>query len=120
MGIADDVVGLCVRRSLDLVIGVLGVLKAGGAYLPLDPSYPQARLAYMIKDARPKLILTQEALCERLPEGVETLRLDADRATLASESEANPAPAATPQNLAYIIYTSGSTGKPKGVDSRAW
>ena len=113
--VADDVVGLCVERSLDLVIGVLGVLKAGGAYLPLDPSYPQARLAYMIEDARPKLILTQEALCERLPEGVETLRLDADRETLAGESEANPAPAATPQNLAYIIYTSGSTGKPKGV-----
>ncbi len=113
--VADDVVGLCVERSLDLVISVLGVLKAGGAYLPLDPSYPQARLAYMIEDARPKLILTQEALCERLPEGVETLRLDADRATLAGESEANPAPAATPQNLAYIIYTSGSTGKPKGV-----
>ena len=113
--VADDVVGLCVERSLDLVIGVLGVLKAGGAYLPLDPSYPQARLAYMIEDARPKLILTQEALCERLPEGVETLRLDADREMLAGESEANPAPAATPQNLAYIIYTSGSTGKPKGV-----
>jgi amino acid adenylation domain-containing protein len=113
--VADEVVGLCVERSLELVIGVLGVLKAGGAYLPLDPSYPQARLAYMIEDARPKLILTQEALCERLPEGVETLRLDADWATLAGESEANPAPAATAQNLAYIIYTSGSTGTPKGV-----
>ncbi|HYA79396.1 MAG TPA: amino acid adenylation domain-containing protein, partial [Methylocystis sp.] len=111
----DVVVGLCVERSLEMVIGLLGILKAGGAYLPLDPNYPFERLSFMIEDAKPKLILTQRRFSERLPDGVETLRLDADGDRLATEGEENIAAGASAQNLAYVIYTSGSTGKPKGV-----
>ena len=111
----EVIVGLCVERSLEMVIGLLGVLKAGGAYLPLDPSYPRERLAYMIEDARPTLVLTQAGLRDDLPPEMETLRLDADWARLEDESEADPASGVDAQNLAYIIYTSGSTGKPKGV-----
>ncbi|WP_166144129.1 non-ribosomal peptide synthetase [Methylosinus sp. RM1] len=112
---AETVVGICVERSLEMVVGLLGVLKAGGAYLPLDPDYPSERLAYVIEDARPALVLTQERLRARLPESIQTLRLDADWTSIAREPRDNPAARATPQNLAYVIYTSGSTGRPKGV-----
>ncbi|WP_428991063.1 amino acid adenylation domain-containing protein [Methylocapsa aurea] len=116
LGVGPDViVGLCVERSFEMIVALLGVLKAGGAYLPIDPDYPRDRIAYMIADAAPALVLTQEHLRERLPETITTLRLDADWSVLAEESAANPAPRATSQNLAYVIYTSGSTGKPKGV-----
>ncbi|CAN2536693.1 D-alanine--D-alanyl+carrier+protein+ligase [Methylocapsa aurea] len=98
-----------------MIVALLGVLKAGGAYLPIDPDYPRDRIAYMIADAAPALVLTQEHLRERLPETITTLRLDADWSVVAQESAANPAPRATSQNLAYVIYTSGSTGRPKGV-----
>ena len=98
-----------------MLVGIFGVLKAGGAYLPLDPTYPAGRLTYMIEDARPILILTQEALRQRLPEAIETLCLDKDWPSIGGASQANPVPRATPGNLAYVIYTSGSTGRPKGV-----
>ena len=111
----ETIVGLCVERSFEMIVGLLGVLKAGGAYLPIDPDYPRERILFMLDDAAPSLVLTQEHLRERLPETVATLRLDADWETIAQESAENPAPPATPQNLAYVIYTSGSTGKPKGV-----
>ncbi|CAN2534203.1 Linear+gramicidin+synthase+subunit+D [Methylocapsa aurea] len=116
LGVGPDViVGLCVERSFEMIVALLGVLKAGGAYLPIDPDYPRDRIAYMIADAAPALVLTQEHLRERLPETITTLRLDADWSVIAQESAANLAPRATPQNLAYVIYTSGSTGRPKGV-----
>ncbi|CAN2534223.1 Linear+gramicidin+synthase+subunit+D [Methylocapsa aurea] len=116
LGVGPDViVGLCVERSFERIVALLGVLKAGGAYLPIDPDYPRDRIAYMIADAAPALVLTQEHLRERLPETITTLRLDADWSVVAQESAANPAPRATSQNLAYVIYTSGSTGRPKGV-----
>ncbi|CAN2534224.1 Tyrocidine+synthase+3 [Methylocapsa aurea] len=116
LGVGPDViVGLCVERSFEMIVALLGVLKAGGAYLPIDPDYPRDRIAYMIADAAPALVLTQEHLRERLPETITTLRLDADWSVVAQESAANPAPRATSQNLAYVIYTSGSTGRPKGV-----
>ena len=111
----DAIVGLCVERSFEMIVALLGVLKAGGAYLPLDPDYPRDRIAYMIADAAPALLLTQDHLRARLPETIATLRLDADWSTIAEESAANRAPRATSQNLAYVIYTSGSTGRPKGV-----
>ena len=111
----DAIVGICVERSLEMLVGIFGVLKAGGAYLPLDPTYPAGRLTYMIEDARPILILTQEALRQRLPEAIETLCLDKDWPSIGGASQANPVPRATPGNLAYVIYTSGSTGRPKGV-----
>ena len=74
----DAIVGLCVERSFEMIVALLGVLKAGGAYLPIDPDYPKDRIAYMIADAAPALVLTQEHLRERLPETITTLRLDAD------------------------------------------
>jgi amino acid adenylation domain-containing protein/non-ribosomal peptide synthase protein (TIGR01720 family) len=109
-------VGLCAERSLDLVTGVLGVLKAGAAYVPLDPGYPQERLAWMLQDSGAAMLLTQERLVARLPEtAAPILRLDADRALLERESPSSPSGGGEPEDLAYVIYTSGSTGRPKGV-----
>ncbi|HEX5127623.1 MAG TPA: amino acid adenylation domain-containing protein, partial [Rhodocyclaceae bacterium] len=116
-GVGPDVlVGLCAKRSLEMVIGLLGILKAGGAYVPLDPAYPTDRLAYMIDDARPALVLCQEALLGHLKyDGINTVCLDRDWLSISHSDSSNPVTRALPQTLAYVIYTSGSTGKPKGV-----
>ena len=112
----EMVVGLCVERSLEMVVGLLGILKAGGAYLPLDPAYPQERLAFMLADAGAPVLVTQSALLDRLPaHGARIVRLDADWPTIAQHSTTAPAVALDPHNTAYVIYTSGSTGTPKGV-----
>ena len=112
----ETLVGLCVERSLEMVVGLLGILKTGGAYLPLDPSYPRKRLAFMLEDSAARVVLTQERLAKSLPEGIaEHVRLDADWTAIARESAENPQSQATADNLAYVIYTSGSTGVPKGV-----
>ncbi len=111
-------VGLCVERSLDIAVGLLGILKAGGVYVPLDPSYPHERLTFMVQDTRMPVILTQKHIAERLPasvENVKTVLLDADREVIARRRADNPANGPTPNDLAYVIYTSGSTGQPKGV-----
>src|SRR6185436_7580631 len=97
-----DRVALCLERSVELVIAILATLKAGGAYVPLDPSYPTERLQYMLKDAAPKVLLTQQWLDEFAWEG-STENLSAQELELRSS------------HLAYVIYTSGSTGTPKGV-----
>ncbi|MDB5815868.1 MAG: Non-ribosomal peptide synthase [Rhodocyclales bacterium] len=116
-GVGPDVlVGLCARRSSEMIIGLLGILKAGGAYVPLDPAYPAERLAYMIEDANPALLLTQESLLDLCRhEGIPHFCLDRDWPSMADCKKTNPASEARPNNLAYVIYTSGSTGKPKGV-----
>jgi amino acid adenylation domain-containing protein len=116
MGVGPDVlVGLCVERSLDMVVGILGIVKAGGAYLPLDPRYPTDRLAFMVEDAKPPVVLTQYELKESLPDiDGQVIALDADWAEIEREEESDLACAAQPENLAYVIYTSGSTGRPKG------
>lgn len=111
---ADVLVGICVERSLEMVIGILGILKAGGAYVPLDPDYPRERIAYMIEDARPQVVLTKMSLLEVLPERIRSLCLDTQWAVIDQESNTNLPRHTCPQNLAYVIYTSGSTGKPKG------
>jgi amino acid adenylation domain-containing protein len=112
---ADVIVGLCVDRSIDLVAGMVGILKAGGAYLPLDPSYPTARLSYMLEDAQVKIVLTQQQWVEHLGKHeLEVICLDKDE-DIAQQSQENPHSNVTINNLAYVIYTSGSTGKPKGV-----
>src|SRR5438309_1831355 len=99
-----------------MVIGLLGVLKAGGAYLPLDPSYPAERLAYMLSDASAAVLLTQERLVDQLPaDGARIVRLDADWEQIAHQPTTAPAAKVGPDNLVYVIYTSGSTGTPKGV-----
>ena len=117
LGVGKEVlVGICVERSLAMVIGLLGILKAGGAYVPLDPAYPKQRLAFMLEDTQASVLLTQERLVSGLPRHrAQIVCLDANRESIAQESEANPASTARPDNLAYVIYTSGSTGKPKGV-----
>jgi amino acid adenylation domain-containing protein len=112
----DSLVGLCVERSLAMLVGLLGILKAGGAYLPLDPTYPKDRLAYMLQDARVPVLLTQQSLLEDLPASqAHILCLDRDWPMIARQSTDAPGVTVTPDALAYVIYTSGSTGRPKGV-----
>ncbi|HKY27539.1 MAG TPA: amino acid adenylation domain-containing protein [Pyrinomonadaceae bacterium] len=112
----DETVALCVERSIDMFVGILGILKAGGAYLPLDPSYPRDRLAFMIEDAKARVLLTHEHLQHTLPDhSAQTIFLDSDWKDITRESTDNPTCASTAENLAYVMYTSGSTGKPKGV-----
>jgi amino acid adenylation domain-containing protein len=118
LDVAPDVlVGLCVERSIEMVIGLLGILKAGGAYVPLDPNYPPDRLASMLADAQPQVLLTQQHLSDKLTFHASTVvQLDVDTSVFAQQPTHNPTVATlTPDNLAYVIYTSGSTGKPKGV-----
>jgi amino acid adenylation domain-containing protein len=111
----EALVGLSVERSLEMVIGLLGILKAGGAYVSLDPDFPEERLSFMLSDAKPRALLTQERLCSRFADTENVVLLDADWGVIAKESRENPVSNARPENLAYVIYTSGSTGKPKGV-----
>jgi amino acid adenylation domain-containing protein len=109
-------VGICLRRSLDLGIGLLGILKAGGVYLPLDPTYPKERLAFMLSDAQAPALLTHTPLVDMFPDrATRFVCLDADRELLARQSTENPPHHRTGEDLAYVIYTSGSTGQPKGV-----
>ncbi|MFP2932273.1 condensation domain-containing protein, partial [Pyxidicoccus sp. 3LG] len=117
MGVGPDArVALCLERSVDLVVSVLAILKAGGAYVPLDSSYPTERLALMVEDARPQVLVTTRAMLARLPaESMQLLLLEEARASLAQEPTSAPVSGATARNLAYIDFTSGSTGRPKGV-----
>ncbi|MET0396317.1 MAG: non-ribosomal peptide synthase/polyketide synthase, partial [Longimicrobiaceae bacterium] len=109
-------VGICMEPAPEMVVAVLGVLLAGGAYLPLDPDLPAERRAYVLGDAAPVLLLTQAALAERLEGcGVPLLAVDAEAGRIARESPEAPESGVDPDNLAYVIYTSGSTGRPKGV-----
>jgi len=116
-GVGPEVlVGIMVERSLEMVVALLGVLKAGAAYVPMDPRYPADRLRYMMQDARVAIVLTQDRLTRLLSEpSVPLLCLDSQWDTVDQESRDNPAPIAVAENLAYLIYTSGSTGRPKGV-----
>ncbi|KAF1061953.1 amino acid adenylation domain-containing protein [Burkholderia gladioli] len=112
---AEALVGLCLPRSPELIVAMLAVLKAGAAYVPLDPAYPAERLAWIVEDSRCALVLTHRELAPRLPAGCRVLALDDERAAL-DDAPAVPPPAAiAPSSLAYVIYTSGSTGRPKGV-----
>jgi amino acid adenylation domain-containing protein/non-ribosomal peptide synthase protein (TIGR01720 family) len=113
----DSLVGVCMERSIEMVVALYGVLKAGGAYVPLDPEYPKDRLAFMLEDSQPRVILTQAHLVDVLPEhGASVIRLDADWGTIASEPATSPGrDGLTTNHLAYVIYTSGSTGRPKGA-----
>jgi amino acid adenylation domain-containing protein len=112
----EDLVGLCFERSLELVIALFGVLKAGAAFLPLDPNYPAERLAWMLADAEVSVLLMQERLRESLPpHAAQELYLDTGSAELATYPQTNLPSVTSPDNLAYVIYTSGSTGKPKGA-----
>lgn len=115
----DQLVGICVERGLEMVVGLFGILKAGGAYLPLDPSYPAGRLAYMLEDAAPPVVLTQQRLKVRLPwSNARLVALDSDWGEIGQYASSDlPAESVGlgSDHLAYVIYTSGSTGRPKGV-----
>ncbi|MGI2903868.1 amino acid adenylation domain-containing protein [Tolypothrix sp. VBCCA 56010] len=117
MGVGPDVlVGICVERSLEMVVGILGILKAGGAYIPIDPSYPLDRISFILEDAQPPVLLTQEHLEAELPaHWGQVICLDSEWEEIADSPEDSPSSNITAENLVYAIYTSGSTGKPKGV-----
>ncbi|HKI01744.1 MAG TPA: amino acid adenylation domain-containing protein, partial [Thermoanaerobaculia bacterium] len=111
-------VGIFLDRSLDLVVAILAVLRAGGAYLPLDPAYPKERLAFTLEDSAARGVITRESLLGALPgHGGWQVLVDRDAAAVDAAAEAPPAPALA-DGLAYLIYTSGSTGRPKGVAIR--
>jgi amino acid adenylation domain-containing protein len=110
-------VGICVERSLAMVVGLLGILKTGAAYVPIDPHYPLDRIEYMLENARIDLLLTQQSLISQVPSQVQQLvYLDTDWAQISQAATVATVVAVTPEDLAYLIYTSGSTGKPKGVE----
>jgi amino acid adenylation domain-containing protein len=121
LGVGPEVpVGLYLDRSVALVVGLLGILKAGGAYVPLDPAYPQERVAFMLEDAQTTVLLTQQHLVEKLPQGAfqdqcRVVCLDRAWPPIAQARAESSLPLVSCDNLAYIIYTSGSTGRPKGV-----
>ena len=112
----DTPIGICLPRSFELAVALLGVMKAGAACLPLDPEYPRERLAYMLEDSKAPLLITQAGLLKDLAGAqVEVVELDSDWKLLSGFSRENSAGCANLDQLAYVIYTSGSTGKPRGV-----
>jgi amino acid adenylation domain-containing protein len=113
---SEMLVGICMERSIEMVVSLLGILKAGGAYVPLDPTYPPERLAFMLSDSQLSVVLTRQAMVERLSEHkAQVVYLDTDWETIAQKPVSNLPSTATANHLAYVIYTSGSTGTPKGV-----
>jgi amino acid adenylation domain-containing protein len=114
---ADTLVGICLTRSLNMVIAMIAVLKAGGAYIPLDPDYPAERIAFMLEDSGKPVLITEEQLVASLPRYAteKVVLLDRDSIKIRQHSASTPACTVTAANLAYVIYTSGSTGRPKGV-----
>ncbi|MDQ1024653.1 amino acid adenylation domain-containing protein [Streptomyces umbrinus] len=113
---AGSLVAVCLERGPDMIIALLGILKAGAAYVPMDPDYPEQRLEFMLRDTHASLMVTQAALVQRFAgSGVECVLMDRDRPVLDALADADLRPQATPDALAYVIYTSGSTGIPKGV-----
>ncbi|GAB4217019.1 MAG: hypothetical protein OHK0022_58860 [Roseiflexaceae bacterium] len=112
----ETLVGICADRSVEMMVGIMAILKAGGAYLPLDPTYPSERLAFILNQTRTPVLLTQRALRDGLPpHSAQVIELDGDGAGLSGGGEL-PRAAVLPDNLACVIYTSGSTGQPKGVE----
>lgn len=116
LGVGPDVlVGLYVERSLDMLTGLLAILKVGGAYVPLDPNYPAARVGFMLDDAALSVLVTQQSLAASIPApGAHLVCLDNTEA-FSQYPDTNPVSASSADSLAYVIYTSGSTGQPKGV-----
>ena len=110
----EALVGVCLERSLEMVVALLGVMKAGAAYVPLEPSYPAERLSWMVEEGGIRVVITQARWVDRLPAGAECLLLEGWE-SVAGEARSRPVVHIEPAQLAYVIYTSGSTGKPKGA-----
>jgi amino acid adenylation domain-containing protein len=117
LGVGPEVlVGICVERSIEMIVGMLGILKAGGVYVPLDPDYPKERLGFMLEDTQAGIIVTDSVSLGSLPSSsAQAICLDRDWQAVTKEPEVNPGNQTTADNLAYVMYTSGSTGQPKGV-----
>jgi len=117
----EVLVAICLERSIARVIGLLGLFKSSGVYVPLDPTYPEERLAYMLSDSKAQILLTTEETLNSLPQlaqaaqGLQIVYLDRDWNIISQQNEENPVSQVQPDNLAYVLYTSGSTGRPKGV-----
>ncbi len=117
-GVKDNaLIGVCLERSLDMIVATLGILKAGACYIPLDPEYPQDRIQYMLENSAATLVVTQSSVLKRLqlPEISTPVQVDLDKDAISAQPVTNPDIEVSADDLAYIIYTSGSTGKPKGV-----
>lgn len=113
---SEQLIGICVERSLLMVIGVLGILKAGAAYVPIDPNYPTERKEYILADTQMSLLLTQASLAANFKaDNITAICLDTDSEAINQQPQTNPISPTNADNLAYVIYTSGSTGKPKGT-----
>ncbi|MGD9488074.1 MAG: amino acid adenylation domain-containing protein [Calditrichaceae bacterium] len=117
LGIGPDrLVGICMERSAEMIISILGILKSGGAYVPIDPSYPKERLAYILDDSNVPVLLTKSGFLRELPDFQgKIIALDSDKNVIQSNPTSNPSVSVEPDHLAYMIYTSGSTGNPKGT-----
>ena len=111
----ETLVPICLNRSIEMIIGLLGILKAGGAFVPVDPDYPADRIQYMLADAGGPLVVTNAQTRRVLPESITTVSLDSEWATVAQEPVEPVSVPVLAHHLAYVIYTSGSTGRPKGV-----
>ena len=109
-------VGICLERSVEAIVSIMAVLKAGGVYVPLDPSYPEERLSYIIKDSRSGVMIMQEPFSDTFREhDITIVEIHTEKADIGSQSTSNPSCGVSPKDSAYVIYTSGSTGLPKGV-----
>ena len=115
----DELVGICMDRSIAMIVSVVAAIKAGAAYVPFDPAYPAERLEFMLEDTHAPIILTTEKLQDKLPrDKSKVICVDRDASLIACQPSVNPPISSTGENLAYVIYTSGSTGRPKGVAMR--
>lgn len=112
----DSKVGLFVERSVEMIVGLLGILKSGACYVPLDPSHPKSRIDSILGEANSPIVVTQKSLANGLTTSARLLLLDSDWARIESQPNSKPTEQASPNHLAYVLFTSGSTGKPKGVE----
>ena len=113
----DTLVPICIERSCDMMVGILGIIKSGRAFVPIDPAYPEDRIRFMLEDTEASVVLTSKESRSKLPgsENIDIIEIDGDQSAFNEQPIVNLQTAVSPGHLVYVIYTSGSTGKPKGV-----